>query len=503
MKKLNKLTTLLICGVVLINSATLVFANPLDFGIFGGITEGRSLPNTTEEILKTNKANNKKNTPLESTYKEMLFLSGSPKEYNGIITVNSGEAVDENGTYKTSFYIKDGETTPEDISVNRKLDYTVTYRKDKNQTIKNFEINNWSENITLDGNSYVLDKNQSKSSISILEEKKAGITYYKGDISQRAVYKLNDESVTQEISGVIYGYTSAWSSTETQRLNCTVTTKDWQTQYELRPSVSVSKILDYSKNEPTAISFEGNYKEVMQNESGLSYNIFVAPPFAYNLSKNGNISVPNFNRFEQLVAPEMSHLKGHFAEEDIKKMFAMGIINTVPKFYKPNQAITRGEFTQMLVKAIKLPITPIDTKKPINLVFSDVMTNRTEYPYIMAGYDAEIVFGKDDGAFHIDEPIEREEAIVILLRTLGLERLGLSVTPMTAFVDDDKIDNWAKKEVYAANKIGIISGDENGKFHPKKFISKAEAAAIINRFINYMREDIKKDYAENIVNFPN
>lgn len=482
---------------------TSVYANPLDFGIFGGITEGRKLPKTTEQLLNTNK--NTKND-LKSTYKEIIFLSGQPKEYNGNITVSSkATELSDKGSYKVSYKVQNGDTTPEGMTITRTMDYNVNYRQEENQTIKDYEVSNWTETITVDGKTYTIDNKESKSSISIIEDKTPGVTYYKGDISHRAVYTSGEEKVVQDISGVIYGYNSAWSSTETQRLNCTVSTKDWQMEYQLRPSVSVNKTLEYSKNEPTAISFEGNYKEVMQNKSGLSYNIYVLPPqFTYTTPTSGNVSVPSFNTFEQLVAPDISYLKGHFAEEDIKKMFAMQVLTGEPKFYKPNEAITRGQFTQMLVKAIKLPIdsnTKSNKKASVDVVFSDVLPERQEYPYIMAAYKAGLVVGKDNNNFAIDEPIERQEAIVILLRALGLEHLGLDPTPITSFTDDKYIDNWAKREVYAANRIGIVSGDENGKFNPKLFINKAEAAAIINRLINYMRYDMQVDYTENIVNF--
>ncbi len=483
---------------------TSVYAEPLDFGVFGGITEGRKLPKTTEQLLSTNK--NTKND-LKSTYKEMIFLTGQPKEYTGNITVSSKATnLTDKGTYKVSYKVENGDTTPQGMTIARNMEYNVNYRKEENQTIKDYEVSKWTETITVDGKTYTIDNKASKSSISIIEDKTPGVNYYKGDVSHRAVYTSGEEKITQDISGVIYGYNSAWSSTETQRLNCTISTKDWQMEYQIRPSVSVNKTLEYSKNEPTAISFEGNYKEVMQNKSGLNYNIYVLPPqFTYTTPTTGNVSIPSFNTFEQLVAPDVSYLKGHFAEEDIKKMFSMQVLTGDPKFYKPNEAITRGQFTQMLVKAIKLPIednSKANNKKaPVEIVFSDVLPEREEYPYIMAAYKAGLAVGETNGVFAIDEPIERQEAIVILLRALGLEHLGLDPTPITPFVDDSYIANWAKREVYAANRIGIISGDADGKFNPKSFISKAEAAAIVNRLINYMRYDMQVDYTENIVNF--
>lgn len=499
MKVAKRVLALFVCVFIITSS---IYASPLDYGIYGGISEGKKLPKTTEQLLNTTE----QNTNFKTTYKEMIFLTGTPQTFEGTITVDAKDAnLEEQGTYKASFNVGQSEATQEDVLIARNITYNVNYRKENNQTIKDYEVANWVETITVGGNEYQIDPIQSKSSISIIEDKTPGVTYYKGDVSHRGVYTFGEETVTQDIQGVLYGYNSAWSSTETQRLNCTITSGDWQMEYQIRPSVSINKVLEYSKNEPTAISFEGNYKEIMQNKSGLNYNIYVMPPqFAYTTPKSGNISIASFNTFEQLIAPDINYLKGHFAETDIKKMFAMEILDGDPKFYQPNQAITRGQFTEMLVKAIKLPITDMATlrgNEPLQIAFSDVMPEEEEYPFIMEAFNQKLVFGKTDGSFHIDEPIERQEAIVILLRTLGLEHLGLEPTPITPFVDDKYIASWAKKEIYAANRIGIIAGDIDGKFNPRSFISKAEAAAIINRLIDYMRMDMQIDYTENIVNY--
>lgn len=496
----KKLFLVLILGF-LICSNKVVFAEVGDLGFFGGISEGRKLPKTTEQLVKKAKATGNE---IKVPYKELIFLTGVPTEFNGNLTYSiRGGITNDSGSYKTAYKILKGGSSVTGIEISRNIEYTVNYRKEDTQIIKDYELSKWTEKVINDNKIFELDPTQSHSSISIIEDKAPGVTYYKGDISHRAVYISEGKQTTYDISGVIYGYTSAWGTTETQRLNCTVSNKDWQMEFQIRPSVSINKSLQYSKNEPTSISFDGNYKEVMKNKSGLKYNIYTLPSQFYFNKREGTLNIPSFNTFEQLIAPDTTFLKGHFAESDIKKMFAMKILTGEPKFYQPNQAITRGQFTEMLVRAIKLPIED-NTKKAkpsFEIAFSDVMPERKEYPYIMEAFKAGLAIGKNDGKFHTDEPLERQEAIVILLRTLGLEHLGLDPTPVTPFVDDEYIASWAKKEVYAANRIGIISGDEDGKLKPKAFISKAEAAAIINRLVEYMRNDMQIDYTENIVNF--
>lgn len=336
-----------------------------------------------------------------------------------------------------------------------------------------------------------------------------GVVYYKGNESVYGVYSggEGDSVTTLERSDSFYGYSNAWSSTETHRSDDVISTSDWQMQVQVRPSVTMSKILQYSQNEPTAISFDGNYREIMQNQSGLRYDIFVKPKQFYAQPGTGGATIATRNTFEQLIAPEVAYLKGHFAETDIKKLFSMQVLDGDAKFYQPAQAITRGQYVTALAKAIKLPIEQVTTtntrskKEVINIIFPDVLPDRQEYPYIIAAFKSGLAVGRDNGNFYFDSPIERQEAFVILLRTLGLENLGLDPTPVTSYVDDAQIASWAKREIYAASRIGLISADDNGNIRPTDYVTKAEAAALINRLIDYMRSGIATDYADHIVNY--
>lgn len=491
-------------------SAVPTFADLGDFGFYGGISEGRNLPKTTELLVKKDK-----NEDLESVYKEMIFLGGKPVTFEGMVTVSnslkSSDSKKTSGEYDMKYKVEDSAATDKTkANIKRDIEYVVTFRTEGRQTIRDFTLDKWSETITLGDVEYTIDEDRSKSSISVIEDKTPGVTYYKGNLSNRAVYTNAEGKVTTlDMSGSFYGYNCAFSSTETHRIDCTVTTDDWQMQYQIRPSVSLGKTLQYTQNEPTAISFAGNYREILANTSGLSYNIYVVPNgISFTDDLSGNISIDNFNDFEQLLAPDVSFLKGHFAEDDIRRMFSMEFLTGEPKYYQPNQAITRGEFTQLLVRAIKLPIEEQTTKKSkkktvVEAVFPDVLSDRADYPYIMAAYNAGLAVGRDNGHYYTDSPIERQEVVTILMRTLGLEALGLDPTPITTFVDDNNIADWAKKEIYAANRLGIISGDSDGNMNPKSYITKAEAAALVNRLNNYMRTDLKTDYTEHIVNYAN
>jgi len=231
-----------------------VFADLGDFCFFGGISAGRKLPKTTELILDK-KGGNKKKDDLETTYKEVIFLSGVPATYEGKLTVKGDTDIDMTDktkladTYDVTYTTSGTDSTNQENRIDREIKYKVNYRIEGDQIIKDYELDkagDWDESITVGGVTYQLDENQSESSISVIESHTPGVTYYKGDISHRAVYTLDGAKTIWEISGTFYGYDSAWSSTETHRIDGTVTTDDWQMQYQVRPSVSVRKTLQYS-----------------------------------------------------------------------------------------------------------------------------------------------------------------------------------------------------------------------------------------------------------------
>jgi hypothetical protein len=490
-------------------------------GFFGGITEGVRLPTTSQNAVRQNNARGARgNNVTELVYKEIIWLGGVPIEFEGILRVQMGgtavgaQGVDS-GSATVNYRVNGTAATGDDANITRNITFRIDWRRDGQQIVENYTVTSWTETIYANGVTYSLVPAQSNHNISILRDVTPGVTYYSGTISMRAVYLTDeDDIVTHEVLGQIYGFVSAWSATETHRLDGIVSTEDWQMQYHLVPSVSVSKELQYGANEPTLISFAGNYREVMSNQSGLVYEINTLPNIFYGTPTAGRATISTFNTFEDLFAPNLNFLRGHPAYGDIRRLFAMEVLWGEPVHFIPNQAVTRGEFIKMLSRAVRLPLdeslipTPPrgnrrNAQPEINLVFPDVNPERPDFLYIMTVNQMGIAIGRGDGHFHPNEILHREEAFVLALRFLGLSNLGLEPTPITPYVDDHMIGDWARRDIYAATRIGLIGPDDNGMLHPRQTMYKAEAAALVNRLIEFMRHELQVDYTENIINFMN
>jgi len=521
MRKLKFGVFLAILAIMVAMPATIAFARVGQIGFFGGITEGVRLPLTTDILLTQPNTGNAGNfTARNLVYKEMLWLGGGePVEFEGLIDIivtntRGRNASEEAGTRTVRYIIRPSAMTAAGVSLNRNILFNVNWHRVGNQIVETYTVASWTETQIINGQTFTIDATRSGHQISVIRDITPGVTYYRGDVSMEAVFNTTGGSVTHMVIGEIYGFESAWAATETHRLNGIVIEPTWQMQYQLVPSVAVSKELEYSQNEPTLISFFGNYREITHNQSGLNYLITVMPNQFYGQPTAGRTTIRNFNRFEQLIAPNLTAFRGHPAYQDVRRLYAMQIIDvrtTPPEFFPLDQAINRAEFFTMLARAIKLPVDDALLNPPaprnnrpvqVNLLFPDLWPNRWDYAFLRAVNDAGIAVGRGDGHFHPDLPITRQEAYVTTLRSLGLSILGLDI-PIAPFADSHNIAYWAMNDINAAARIGLISPDENGNLHPQQYMTRAQAVALINHLLEYMRHELLQDYTENIINFMN
>lgn len=94
--------------------------------------------------------------------------------------------------------------------------------------------------------------------------------------------------------------------------------------------------------------------------------------------------------------------------------------------------------------------------------------------------------------FSPDKKLSREDFLVMAMKAAGLHpEKGQSVSGEaaeinTGFADDGDISDEARGYVYLASKKGFVKGSSNGsdsRFYPKKEITSAEAAVIIDNII--------------------
>ncbi len=505
---------ILIMGITFILAMSSLSALEGEMGYFGGISTGIKIPTITE-LSQAKKAS--ATTRHTLPYKENVYLSGKPELVEGTIEIRPGKGLDKtkgSGKYNEVYTIKaqNAEGTAK-VTRNITFETQYIYEASRKQTTKISRATKWTEIIVVGGQTYQLDSKQSSYTKSILEDYTPGVTYYRGDIQYDAVYNQvaaqDGASITVSIDGPIYGYEQAFAKTETQRRNIAIDLGDTQYYIEETPTFTVHKDIQYGANEPDAFSLAGNYKELIRSEGVLAYNVIVGSPELYDDELIGTAQVANSPILEQLSIPNLTRIKGHPAESDIKKMYSMKIFTEPAARFSVNQAVTRQEYVEMLVRALQMPLPdpPKKTNSAFGAVgantqngepspFVDVKSTDAFYPYAMAAYNAGLIGG---GTLNIKRALTREEMYVLNMRAVGLERLGIGTMGIyTPFIDDAHIADSAKSSIYAASKLGIIT-PSNGYVFPKKTVTKAECAALLGQFIDYLRYDLQKDYNEKML----
>ena len=150
------------------------------------------------------------------------------------------------------------------------------------------------------------------------------------------------------------------------------------------------------------------------------------------------------------------------------------------KTFAPNDKLTRGMIVTILYRMEGSPNNDGKSK------FSDVSTK--EYYAkavkwavnngIVHGYDGTTKFGPNDN-------IIRQDLAAILKNYAGFKKKDIkSTTGLNKFKDYKSIDSYALSAMQWAVSKGVITGNTNGTLNPKGNATRAEAAAMIQKYCN-------------------
>lgn len=170
-----------------------------------------------------------------------------------------------------------------------------------------------------------------------------------------------------------------------------------------------------------------------------------------------------------------------WAREAIEYLADKGILSGYEDgSFKPDNSISRGEFAKIMSC---LPDVKYSPKLSTN--FLDVEDDAWYSEAVYKVAELGIMSGDTEGYFMPDSPITREDAAAVIER--GKMVWGKVLTPVrekAEFKDYAEISDYAKRSVEVLYMAGIVNGAADGSFNPKSEITRAEAAAMIYRFIN-------------------
>jgi hypothetical protein len=174
-------------------------------------------------------------------------------------------------------------------------------------------------------------------------------------------------------------------------------------------------------------------------------------------------------------AASFTDIGGTYAKPYIEELAAKNIISGYNDgTYRPQEKVTRAQFAKMLALALELPGNPDAAKG-----FKDVKDWAD--PHVGALVDAGVTKGIRPDFFGADNPITRQEMIVMFVRAMGMEPYAILINPISGFDDEAKISQFAYNHVAFAEYIGFAEGSNNN-FMPTSSADRAAAAKWIYNF---------------------
>lgn len=224
--------------------------------------------------------------------------------------------------------------------------------------------------------------------------------------------------------------------------------------------------------------------------------------------KTNTITVPleHFGYYQVMFMDQSyDDVIGHpWARNDLDNLYSKGIlVNKESSALVPNDPISRGEFSTILVKIFDIPIQYTESPSFTDVLRVNPLTNGLyDYKYIESAARAGIIRGSGGGRFNPDGSITRQDAAVMIARAADMKLnadLDKSLVSLQkAFTDANGIDIYARASIEAVNKTKFITGRENTllqgqakptyRFDPLETFTRAEAARVVMNVLKQQKK---------------
>ncbi len=459
-------------------------------------------------------------------YQEVSFVSGQPVVFKGTMTIKKSQKQDK----ITTTYTYTLKNTEKGATLSRTLVFdTTTMTQSNGQVSEAVVLTSARETVKIGSTTYNLANTADyQYARSNLIDPKPAANYHQGSIWSRKVYTIgaatNGNTVTVECTGSFYGYEQYWGNAESLALDYDITSEINGDLWGGTASVSVSSTsteqLEYQKNLPDQISFDGSYVQSRKNSNILEYSS-ILPEFdskgvatKHTLTKNDSLDIETFPVQKRLPTVSPANIRGHWAEDDIRVMFGLEVFKGDAKYFNPDNYMTRAEFAAAMVQIAKevpkdpaLAVRTVSTASrtrnstPVVSPFDDVSVDNIYFNQIKSAFDRKLIDGKGNDLYMPNGTITKADAITTFIKALGFEDLAPAPVAVTGFRDNELIPAYARNSAYVAQKIGLLLSDSKGNMNPNKKLTKAEGAVLFNNLIKYMQNGIRKDYSERFASY--
>jgi len=170
--------------------------------------------------------------------------------------------------------------------------------------------------------------------------------------------------------------------------------------------------------------------------------------------------------------------------EPVEYVYKHGIMTGLDTtHFGPTVKVSRAQVAAILHRMEGEPAIGYDST-----AFKDVADGMFYTSAAMWAKKTGVIAGYDNGNFGPADNITREQMSVILFRYAQYKGFDTTATDnLSKFPDKNKVSSFAKEGISWAVGTGLITGDQ-GNISPQGYAERAQAAAILQRFMTAYRE---------------
>ncbi|MDI4645224.1 glycosyl hydrolase family 18 protein [Cohnella hashimotonis] len=174
-------------------------------------------------------------------------------------------------------------------------------------------------------------------------------------------------------------------------------------------------------------------------------------------------------------------VRDNYAAQAISNMAALHIVTgTAARLFEPDKPVTRAEFMTMLDRL--LGIEPVESAIAS---FSDVPRTAWFYRWVQPAIQLGWAKGTSVSSFEPNRTVTREEAAVLIARALKQPLDANVASSVRIYRDQALIRRWTLPAIDRMRQLGIMSGNEDGRFRPDSPMTRQEAAVLLDRIWTY------------------
>ncbi|CAK4845527.1 unnamed protein product [Aphanomyces euteiches] len=190
-----------------------------------------------------------------------------------------------------------------------------------------------------------------------------------------------------------------------------------------------------------------------------------------------------FRPVETSEPVDLSDINGHWAKDAILRLKEKGIVAGDNHLYYPERSLSRAELLTLLDRIYPFESLAEGYQKT---VFNDLIEQHWAYATFEKAIAAGYIRGYDDGSIKPDQAVSRGEAAVLIDQfiektetTAPVEDAALQmVNPFT----DVPADAWYAPAIDRLKSLDILKGKTPALFKPNDTITRAEIAALLDRW---------------------